>query len=400
MSSEELKTPINIIFSYNKKSYDIQHTNEGNMSAIFKKFITKIKSDIINFDFFHNGNLINGDTQVSKLINKRNEIIVHAQEIVKIIKCPLCICNDCILNIDNYILFFSGCKYNHNAYKLFEEYNNSQKIDYAQINCGNSRCPQNNKEGDYYKCLNCTQLNHRTKYFCQECNDNHKEKFGHVTVEYDKKNYYCENHYQGKDICNKFIKYCEECKKDLCEKCDIDHRDHKIIPYSTIEKDDKEIDKFKENLDNMKAKINDIKVIVEDIKDSLDGAMKLIEKYHEIASDIIRKYELYNKELKNYRILKTIKNLENSNSKMIKDLDKIIKEKDTKKRMDILIDIYLNERKIFIKGNPNIFNNTTQKGSTVKKGDISFDKKISSKDNSSSINPVNDNGKKLITNLI
>ena len=85
---------------------------------------------------------------------------------------------------------------------------------------------------------------------------------------------------------------------------------------------------------------------------------------------------------------------------MIKDLDKIIKEKDTKKRMDILIDIYLNERKIFIKGNPNIFNNTTQKGSTVKKGDISFDKKISSKDNSSSINPVNDNGKKLITNLI
>ncbi len=384
-----------IIFSYNRQSYDI-HTNDGKMpmSDIFAKFEEKVNSNIDNFDFFHNGNLIDGNTQVSKLINQRNEIIIHVEKKEKIIKCPKCICNDCILNIDNYILSFSECKYNHNAYKLFEEYNNSQKIDYAQIKCGNSRCPQNNKEGDYYKCLNCTQLNHRTKYFCQECNDNHKEKFGHVTVEYDKKNYYCEKHYQGKDICNKFIKYCEECKKDLCEKCDIDHRDHKIISYSKIDKDGKEIDKFKENLNNMKEKINDIKVIVEDIKDSLDGAMKLIEKYHEIASDIIRKYELYNKELKNYRILTTIKNLECSNSKVIKDLDNIIKEKDVKKRMFNLIDIYLNERKIFKEGNPNISNNTSQKGSTLKKGDISFDKKNSSKDNSISTNPVNDNGKK------
>ena len=85
---------------------------------------------------------------------------------------------------------------------------------------------------------------------------------------------------------------------------------------------------------------------------------------------------------------------------MIKDLDKIIEEKDIKKRMDILIDIYLNDRKNFREGNRNISNNITQKDSTLKESDISPHKNNSSKDNNIYINPLNGNGKKINEKLI
>ena len=384
--------------SYNKKSFYIQLKNDAKMSDIFTEFEKKKGSSFNNYDFFHNGNLIDGNNSILELKKFKNDvIIIHVEKKVKIIiKCPQCICNDCILNITDYILSFSGCKYNHNDRRLFEDFNNSQKIDYTQIICGKCGKNQDEKDGDFYKCLNCTKINNRTKYFCHECDEQHKKEYKHKTVKYDEKNYYCEKHFEG----NKFIKYCKDCKKDLCEKCDIDHRDHKIIFYSTIDKDDNDIEKFKKNLQIMKEKINDIKVIIEDIKDSLDGAKRLIEKYHEIASDIIKKYQLYNKELKNYRILNTIKNLEVSNKQMIKDLDKIIEEKDIKKRMDILIDIYLNDRKNFREGNRNISNNITQKDSTLKESDISPHKNNSSKDNNIYINPLNGNGKKINEKLI
>ena len=41
--------------------------------------------------------------------------------------------------------------------------------------------------------------------------------------------------------------------------------------------------------------INFLRYIVENIKEELDGAVKIFERYNEIAKDIINKYELYNK---------------------------------------------------------------------------------------------------------
>ena len=86
------------------------------------------------------------------------------------------------------------------------------------------------------------------------------------------------------------------------------------------------------------------------MKDNIDGALKIIEKYYEIANEIIEKYELYNKKYKNYRILKSIDNLNNSNDQIIKSLKKIINEKDIIIRINDLIDIYSGDRKNYKEG--------------------------------------------------
>ena len=53
--------------------------------------------------------------------------------------------------------------------------------------------------------------------------------------------------------------------------------------------------------------------------------MEIISKYYEIAKDIIEKYELYNTNLKNHRILKSIENLNKSNQNISIIINEIIK---------------------------------------------------------------------------
>ena len=68
--------------------------------------------------------------------------------------------------------------------------------------------------------------------------------------------------------------------------------------------------------------------------------MRVFKRYHYIAKDIVGKFELFNKEVKNYRILKSLRNLEFSNDKMNKDITKIIDEDDGIKAMNYIIKIY------------------------------------------------------------
>ena len=85
--------------------------------------------------------------------------------------------------------------------------------------------------------------------------------------------------------------------------------------------------------------------------------MNLYEKYCEISYDIIEKYELFNKNLKNYRILKSIHNLEKSTGKINDDLNRIVNEKNLKDKICELIDIYQGDRNDYKDGINNKINN-------------------------------------------
>ena len=56
-----------------------------------------------------------------------------------------------------------------------------------------------------------------------------------------------------------------------------------------------------------------------------------------IQQIIIEKFALFNKELKNYTILKSLRNLKFSNIQIMKDLNSIIDEKDMKKKTNMII---------------------------------------------------------------
>ena len=48
----------------------------------------------------------------------------------------------------------------------------------------------------------------------------------HIVVNYDEKNYLCHLHGQN------YTSYCQECEKNVCSKCDINHnKDHNFVYY-------------------------------------------------------------------------------------------------------------------------------------------------------------------------
>ena len=284
-----------VFFSYEKKTIQIECTPKEEMQKIFEKFAEKLKVNINDFEFFYEGNKINKNSTFLELNKEENNkaIVVTVERKLKKVKCPQCICNDCVIEINNYKILFSDCKYNHKVRKIFDEYKETQKIDYSKIICCDNKCGVNQKDypSDFYKCFKCTQLAHRTRYYCSKCNEQHKQK--HRTIKNDLKDYYCEEHFI------EFTNYCLECKKDLCKECKKNHKDHKIYSYDEMNPNIiNDIKNVKTKLNEIRASIDDLKFIIDDMKDHLDGAMKIFEKYYEIGQDIIEKYELFNKDLK------------------------------------------------------------------------------------------------------
>ena len=68
---------------------------------------------------------------------------------------------------------------------------------------------------------------------CPLCKSIHNKK--HSTINYDYKNYICNRHNEN------FIKYCDDCKIDLCLSCINSHKNHKLISYEDNLVDIKEL---------------------------------------------------------------------------------------------------------------------------------------------------------------
>ena len=331
----------------------VQCSSNDKMSEIFRKFITNlnIQANINDFEYIYNAKELSGESTLANNIKIGSDKIISiiVKRRVRICKCPECICNDCIINLLNYQAAFYGCKYDtnedenlrHKRVTLYDNYANNQNIDYSQIKCHTSGCPNTlaNYYNNFYKCLFCSQKSERSKYFCNDCITSHRD-LGHEYVKYDEKNYYCQNH------CKIFENYCFDCKKDLCKECKGKHLQHKTVDYSEMTTN---IEDLKNVLGKIRNSINALSLTIDNIKDILDGTKRIYERYYNIVDDIIKKYELFNKDLKNYnyKILRTIRNLKISNTQIIEDLKKIIDEGDTEKQSSFIMSTYNNIMSIY-----------------------------------------------------
>ena len=345
-----MNSNVNAIFYYEGNSIIIQCTNTEKMSSIFKKFADKINSNVNDYNFYYNNVKIENDSTILNLNNNPSEtaIIITVKNALKIIKCPDCDCNDSILKINDYKILFSGCKNNHEKELIFSKYDMSQNVQLSNIICDNPKCEHNQQKywGNFYKCLNCTDINKHSKYYCNDCRASHDKE--HKLVKYNEKDFYCEqkNHFE------KFSYYCLRCSKDLCEKCLNVHNGHNVKKYDSFIPN---IDDIKKNLNVIERNIKKLRHIVEDIKVQIDRAMNIMEKYYSISKDIIEKFELYNKSLKNHRIIFSVLNIKESNENIMNDLNKIIYSEDLKNKCISLIDIYHEDRMIYTN---NLLNNT------------------------------------------
>ena len=329
-------------FIYKDRTINVQCSPEDEMSKLFKSFINKmgIQSEITDYLFIYNGNELEHNSTIAKnkyLCGKKEiNIIVHKK--LRIIKCPKCVSNDCIVNLSNYVALFYGCKYGHTDSVIYDNYSNTQANNCNEIICTSCSETYNKSFLEFYRCFTCSEMFGHPRYFCNKCISNDAKE--HIKVKYDDQNYYCKEHVTNQ--ANKLIKYCFTCKKSLCEECLKGHTEHKTKNFKTMAPN---IEGLKTSLSEMEKNIYNLKVGIEGIKSYLEGAMSIYTQYYKIAKDIISKYEFFNQDLKNYRILKTLRNLEFSNKQILEDLNAIIKEKNIKNKANLIINIHDNKVK-------------------------------------------------------
>ena len=210
----------------------------------------------------------------STIINEK-EILIKSKDII----CPKC-GEIFLINFKDYKIILNNCKNNHENIISLNEYENTQNINENKIIC--DICNKNNKSKSYnkkfYICCTCN------KNICLLCKENHNKQ--HLIIDYDNKNYICYNHNEL------FILYCDICKSNLCNKCELKHKNHKIIYFRDISPD----------INDIKNKIKELKDIIDIFNNDIDNIINLlkniksnIEQYYIINTHILNNYNIEKK---------------------------------------------------------------------------------------------------------
>ena len=335
---------IKITFIYDTKTIQILCTSKDEIKAMYQKFIDKFnpESEIKDYKFYYEGKQLDDNSTIdnNEIIRGKKELTIIVQKNLRIIKCPTCNYNDCIINLSDFKIALYGCEHNHSYFNTYDNYKQTQKIEFSKIRCCNCDpiCNNNQQDDplDFYLCLTCSKLLSNSKSYCNKCNLPHNSE--HKKIKFSLKNYYCKNHF------NKFIKFCLKCKKNLCEECSKEHIEHKIKNYEVMAPNGKELDELKKSLESIKKKLDTLKLVINDIIYSLNGTKRLFEDYYNIGVNVIEKYELFYKDDKYFTILESLNNLKNSNIEILKELELIINQKDIRDKTFSIINIYKNKK--------------------------------------------------------
>ena len=161
-----------IVFSYKGIQRGIQCNINDKIKDIIKRYETKIGKDISKLFFIYNGNKINVNSILNKIINeedkKRNimnilvnenketiieENIIKSKEII----CPKCYEN-ILIKVNEYKINLNNCKNNHNINNiLLNEYEKIVNIDISKIICDNCKIKNksNTYNNEFYRCNIC-----------------------------------------------------------------------------------------------------------------------------------------------------------------------------------------------------------------------------------------------------
>ena len=212
---------------------------------------------------------INDDITFKKLANekdkKRKSINITVDEVKKednLIKLKYIICPKCKegikINLKDYKINLYDCKNNHKiSNMLLNEFVKSQKIELTKIIC-NICYKKNIDVNELYKCCSCSNN------ICCKCKVKHDKT--HKMINYNMKNSICNKHDEI------YIKYCSQCKIDICKLCEDEHTNHKIINYDEITPNKNNIknqlNKFKKSIDELN---NDIKNIIKKLNNIFEN---------------------------------------------------------------------------------------------------------------------------------
>ena len=300
------------------------------MKDIIQGYLTKIQKEQTEVNFLYNGNILDFNAKLNEINDTSNEIVILVYDSInnddndnekpinyaKDIICPTC-GESSIITFKGYELNLTSCDNDHiNQNILFKSFKETQKINEDEIKCNKCGTKKiNTFQQKFYICNNC-KIN-----LCPLCETKHNR--GHKIFDYESKNYICNKHGE------KMISYCKQCKKNLCDLCGLEqHKDHNIIYHREI------IDNSKiTNLEELRKKIDELKSEINNIINKFNTFINNLECYYDINNNMFKIFNISNK---NFQILSNMKNLNDNNNKVIKDINNIINEIITKKKFSIL----------------------------------------------------------------
>ena len=334
-----------IIFIYNTLPIYIPCKKDECLKDICQRFANKVRIELSQFYFLYGGKVLDIKQSFNNILKEcdrnsnRIKILVYSiendntnnnKEESKEIICNKC-GNICLLNINEYKISISGCKYYHNTNNItLNKFINFQKIDNTKIICNDCKNINKNSTFNFYKCLTCK------KELCSLCmNLNHKE---HINIEYDKINYICNLHNES------FSSFCNKCKKNLCMSCESEHKDKEnIIYYRDILLPKKDV--MKNQIEELKNIINKFKEKIGEIKNILDMFNTNLEIYFNINDNMFKNFE---KKYRNFQLLKNMNKIINKNIKIIEELNIIKNENDKIQFLSSTLKLYekINDKKV------------------------------------------------------
>ena len=337
-----------VIYRYEGYDNFIQCQLDEKLKSIFQKISNKIQVDVKKLMFLYDGKHQTNDeltfNQVAKALDKedkkiimtvykidddtdKRKVFVKANEII----CPEC--NESVdVKLNDYKINLYNCKNNHNNNVLIKDYEKSQLMEISKIMC--EICNDKNKSEvhnyKFFKCLTCK------KNMCPGPICYNKHDKSHKIIDYDERNYMCENHAE------KFNSYCNNCNKDICLKCERDHGDHqvKVISYGRMLPDENKNNELKSYTDKLRYVINEI-------TNKLNNIVNTIELYYNISNNMINNI---NNGRRNYQIFKNVNKFLDYNNDIIKDIKEIVLDDNIYIQFKNLMNFYnkLNDNKNYI----------------------------------------------------
>ena len=156
------------------------------------------------------------------------------------------------------------------------------------------------------------------KITLSDCKNNHKRE-NISLAEYEeikKKNikkifHICQAHNLN------YEKYCDDCKKNICQKCEEEHKEHNLQIIKEIIPDKNEL---KKNGDALKSQVNETKKNVNDVIAKLNKAIENLDKFYAIHNEIL---DGYNDDNINYEAAQNLSEINNSISNEIFQLNEM-----------------------------------------------------------------------------
>ena len=328
---------VDIDFNLNQSHIVIQANLTDLFRDVINRYFQKALLNPNSVTFITNGKVVNPSESIRKhmstldLSEKKLNVLVNMvepnEDPKKIITkseqiiCPKCK-EPCRIAFEDYKIKLYECPNKHETKDInISDFIETQMINESKIVCqqcnlkNKGNCPKN----EFYRCLTCS------KNICLLCKPNHDRS--HNIIKYDQKNYICQKHNEA------LIKYCINCKSNICFSCE-GHDGHTKVDLGDLIP----------NMEEKKNFLNEMKTMIDSIDSKIKETINILiefsifmKQFYDISNTIVENYNVKNR---NYQVMQNLKEISDNNV-----IYNELKDIEMEGNINDIIDIYRNIKK-------------------------------------------------------